>query len=187
MTTFQKRPFNGQADKLAMAALAQAASDSTFHIVDLPYRLSSWALDDPQNACLWMDQAGQLQGWAVVQAPWWFFDYACPPQAEAELHPQMLAGAEQRAEQSRGTEYARPAWFVAVFKEQAARQRDLEAAGFACQAEVGEDSWSKVLMLRPALPLKDYRAPRGHRPLAGRESEAEAYVDCTGRSLNPRP
>lgn len=50
--------------------------------------------------------------------------------------------------------------------------------GLACQADVGDDSWSKVLMERPAdLPVKEYRIPEGFtvRPLAG-EGEVEAYV-----------
>ena len=177
--SFAARPYIDTSDLLAMAALAQGAPEDTFHIVDLPYRLSSWALDEPENACLWLDETGCLVGWAVVQAPWWTFDYACHPQAEPKLHPQILAWAEQRARQLRGTEHGRPAWFVMVFKEQAERIHDLEAAGFACQAEVGEDSWSKVLMLRPAaLPVKNYRIPEGFtvRPLAG-EGEVEAYVE----------
>ena len=176
---FQQRPFNGDADKLAMAALAQAAPDSNLHTVDLPYRFSSWALDDPGNACLWVDQTGRLVGWAVLQAPWWMFDYACLPEAEAGLHPQVLAWAGQRARQLSGTPHGRPSWFVVAFKEQAARIRDLEAAGFACQADVGEDSWSKVQLCRPAaLPVAHYRIPEGFvvRSLAG-EGEAQAYVD----------
>jgi mycothiol synthase len=54
----------------------------------------------------------------------------------------------------------------------------LEAAGFACQADVGEDSWSKVFMRRSEeIPVRDYRVPQGFtvRTLAG-EIEVEAYV-----------
>jgi ribosomal protein S18 acetylase RimI-like enzyme len=62
--------------------------------------------------------------------------------------------------------------------DQTERRRELEAAGLSCQADVGDDSWSKVLMERPAdLPVKEYRILEGFtvRPLAG-EGEVEAYV-----------
>ena len=64
-----------------------------------------------------------------------------------------------------------------AFKDQARRIRDLENAG-CLQADVGENSWSKVLMKRPAAdPAPDYRPPAGFtvRPLAGDE-EAAGYV-----------
>jgi mycothiol synthase len=51
--------------------------------------------------------------------------------------------------------------------------------GFASQANVSENPWSKVWMERPAaLPVGKYRVPPGFviRPLAG-ESEVGAYVD----------
>jgi ribosomal protein S18 acetylase RimI-like enzyme len=65
-----------------------------------------------------------------------------------------------------------------VFASQTDRIRDLEEAGFVSQANVGEDSWSKVLMQRSAhIPVADYALPAGFsvRPLAG-ENEVEAYV-----------
>jgi ribosomal protein S18 acetylase RimI-like enzyme len=55
---------------------------------------------------------------------------------------------------------------------------ELEAAGFACQADVGENSWTKVFMARPAgMPLPETSLPSGWsiRPLAG-EAEVGAYV-----------
>ena len=70
-------------------------------------------------------------------------------------------------------------WFVNVFSGQSERIHALEEAGFASQANVGEVSWSKVLMKRPAeLPIEKYAMPSGFtlRPLAG-EAEVEAYVD----------
>jgi len=67
---------------------------------------------------------------------------------------------------------------VNVFADQAGRMRDLEQAGFVSQADMGEDSWSKVLMRRPAeMPSAEYTLPAGVtiRPLAG-QSEASAYA-----------
>jgi ribosomal protein S18 acetylase RimI-like enzyme len=67
---------------------------------------------------------------------------------------------------------------VNVFASQTEHIRALEAAGFADQAEVGEDSWSKVLMQRDAQDaFRQHPIPTGFvvRPLSG-ESEVEAYV-----------
>jgi ribosomal protein S18 acetylase RimI-like enzyme len=66
-----------------------------------------------------------------------------------------------------------------AFSGQAERLRDLEQAGFQCQANVGEASWSKVFLRRPGdLPVKAYPPRPGYivRPLAG-EKEVEAYVE----------
>ena len=162
-----------------MAALVRAFPASNLHIADLPYRLSSWALDDPENAALWADAEGRLLAWAVMQAPFWAIDYAMDPQAGPGLHRRILAWADSRARHVVGTPYGHPMWFVNVFAHQADRIRDLEAAGYACQADVGEDSWSKVLLLRPpGLAVPECPIPPGFvlRPLAG-QAEADAYVD----------
>ena len=49
-----------------MAALAQAFPAENLHVVDLPYRLSSWALDDPDNVGLWLNEHGELRAWAAT-------------------------------------------------------------------------------------------------------------------------
>jgi mycothiol synthase len=67
---------------------------------------------------------------------------------------------------------------VMVSATQTDRIRDLESAGFAPQADVGKDSWSKVLMQRSAQrPIAGCVLPAGFviRSLAG-EGEVEAYV-----------
>jgi ribosomal protein S18 acetylase RimI-like enzyme len=173
------RPFVHQADKLQMAALARQFPASNLHITDLPYRFSSWAFDDSENIRLWFDENQQLLAWAVLQAPWWTIDYACHPIAEASLHPAILAWADQRAHLVANTPFERPSWFMVAFPGQTGRIHDLEAAGFKFRSDVGEDSWSKVLLRRSTHTLvKVYQPPAGFtvRPLAG-ESEVEAYVE----------
>jgi ribosomal protein S18 acetylase RimI-like enzyme len=140
--------------------------------------LSSWALEEHHNARLWFDADGELVGWAVLQTPFWTMDITCRPDAVPALYGEILAWVDARARQVVGTPNGRLAWFVNVFSDQADIIRELETIGFACQADVGEDSWSKVFMRRPGeLPMKEYRIPAGFtvRPLAG-EVEVEAYV-----------
>jgi len=173
-----QRSFRGEPDLRAMAALARAFPADHLRVIDLPWRLSSWALDNPANVALWVDGTDQLMAWAVLQAPFWTIDYTIHPGAPAGLHAQLLTWADARARAVLDTPDSRPAWFVTVFPDQAARIRDLEAAGFACQADVGEDSWSKVFMCRARAPIEEQPLPAGFtiRPLAG-DAEVEAYVE----------
>lgn len=172
-----RRPYSGQSDQLRMSALAHASPDDNLHVVDLPYRLSSWAFDDPANAGLWFDESGELVAWAVLQTPFWAIDYTLHPAAR-HLHPEVLAWADARAREALPTPSGRPAWFVAVFEDQAGLIRDLEAAGFNCQANVPHDPWSQVWMARPAqAPVPEAALPPGFviRPLAD-EGEVDACV-----------
>ena len=173
-----QREFSGETDKRAMIALAHIFPTDSLHVVDLPYRLSSWALDDPDNIGLWVNAEGQLLAWVVMQTPFWTIDYVYHPDADTNLHRRLLAWADHRARQVLDTPSERPSWFVMAFASQTDRIRDLEEAGFVSQANVGKDAWSKVLMQRSVqVPVADYALPAGFiiRPLAG-ENEVEAYV-----------
>jgi hypothetical protein len=69
-------------------------------------------------------------------------------------------------------------WFINVFSDQQQQIGDLEAAGRACQANVGNNAWSKVFMVRSLDTLAaDAAAPSGFtiRLLAGGR-EVTAYV-----------
>lgn len=176
---FTHRVIESVNDQLAMAALARATSAHNLHVIDLPYRLSSWALDEPANTQLWF-AGDQLVAWAVLQPPFWAIDYVIHPAYETSLHPTILDWVEKRARAALLTPYGRPAWYINVFSTQTNRIAEFEQRGYQCQSDLGEDSWSKVLMRRvdPA-PVKIYR-PRTPgftiRPLAG-EAEVPAYVD----------
>ena len=172
------RSLDGERDLAAMLALAASSPDRNLHVVDLPYRLSSWALDEAANSALWEDGRGRLAAWAVLQAPFWSIDFALRPDAEARLFSAILDWAVARARDAQGTTHERASWFVHVFGDLTDRLRRLDAAGFTCQADVGEDSWSRVLLRRVA-PAPEASAPEpGHivRPLAGR-AEVPAYVE----------
>jgi ribosomal protein S18 acetylase RimI-like enzyme len=178
--TITQRTYSTEQDKYLMSALARQCSENNLHVVDLPYRFGSWAFDNPENINLWFDENQQLVAWAVLQSPFWTIDYVCHPEQESHLHREILSWANQRAQITHNTPYARPAWFVMVFSGQNNRIRDLENAGFKCQSDVGEDSWSKVLMRRSSqTPVKVYK-PRSAdftvRSLAG-EKEVQNYVE----------
>ena len=174
----ERRDYQGETDKTLMVALVRAHPEDNLHVVDLPYRLSSWAFDTPENVGLWVDEAGDLTAWAVLQTPFWAMDYALRPDAPPDLHRRLLAWADHRASAVRGTPSGHPLWFVNVFARQRERRRDLEAAGFADQGDVGENSWSKVFLMRSAAEaVAASILPEGFsmRPLAG-VSEVGAYV-----------
>lgn len=161
-----------------MIALAYEYAAEQFHLGDLPYRLSSWVQDDPANIGLWVGRDQQLDGWAVLNPPFWTIDIVCRPERESSLYPEMLGWADARAHTLANTPEGHPCWFVNPFARQLERIRHLEALGFASQADVGENSWSKVLLERPgSLPVAPYRVPDGFtiRPLRGMD-EVEAYV-----------
>jgi mycothiol synthase len=173
-----QREFRGETDVQAMIALAHVSPTDNLHVVDLPYRLCSWALDDPDNVGLWIDSGRQLLAWAVLQTPFWTIDYVCHPDASAKIHREVLSWADLRARQVLDSSSGHPCWFVMVYSNQTDRIRDLEDAGFLSQGNVGEKSWSKVLLRRSSdMPVAEYDLPAGFviRPLAG-ESEVEAYV-----------
>ena len=173
------RSYQDESDKVLMIAIARQYPADHLRVFDLPYRLSSWALNDPENVHLWFEPGGSLLGWAALQFPFWTIDITCRPDAVPVLYSEMLTWADKRVCQIAGTTWERPSWYVNVFSDQTDHLRELKIAGFANQADVGEDSWSKVFMRRTAeLPVKDYRLPQGVtvRSLAG-EAEVEAYVE----------
>lgn len=175
MTSFERRTYD-PAVQPAMVQLAHASAAEQLHLVDLPYRFSSWALDHPENLALWYEARGDLVAWAVLQTPFWTLDYVFAPD-QPLLHMLILQWADERARQVVDMPAGRPIWFVNCFADQADRIADLEAAGFACQSAVGENSWSKVWMRRPAAPVDVPDLPVGFqlRPLAGAD-EVDTYV-----------
>ncbi len=177
--TIIQRSYADENDKTLMADLARQFPAGNLHGTDLPYRFSSWAFDDADNIGLWFDEKQQLVAWAALHTPFWTIDYACHPDLELAFHSEILNWADQRARITVNTLNKHPTWYVMVFPGQINRIHDLEAIGFKCQADVGEDSWSEVLMRRSGqTPVKVYQPPAGFtvRPLAG-EKEVETYVE----------
>jgi ribosomal protein S18 acetylase RimI-like enzyme len=177
--TVTLRSYSTEQDKYLMSSLARQCLENNLHVIDLPYRLSSWAFDNPENIGLWFDENQQLVAWAALQTPFWTIDYVCHPDAEINLHQEVLSWADHRARVITNTANGRPAWFIMVFSGQSNRIRDLEYEGFKCQSDVGDNSWSKVLMRRSSqTPVKVYEPRSGFivRSLAG-ENEVDHYVE----------
>jgi ribosomal protein S18 acetylase RimI-like enzyme len=188
-----QRAYAGEIDKAEMSALAHhspsdhSLSDHSWdvhlHPIDLPYRLSSWAFDYPENVGLWVNEVNesqQLIAWAVLQSPFWTIDYAWHPAlAPADIHSTILDWADVKARQALNTPAGRPAWFVNVLASQTKRIANLERAGFANQANVDENPLSTVRLRRDAHhPIQVSILPEGFviRPLAG-AAEVDAYVE----------
>jgi mycothiol synthase len=179
--TLHQRPFAGAADVTAMAALVDAFPEQNLHVVDLPYRLCSWALDEPDNVCLWFNEHGALRAWAAMQTPFWCIDIVVHPTEEAE-YPRLLVWADQRAAELASGPYGRPLWFVYASGgpgRPAFREPLLTAAGFVSQTNISENPYSMVLMQHSGQPMPESSVPAGYtiRPLAG-QAEVAGYVAC---------
>ncbi len=165
----------------SLIELAQRAPEQHLHLIDLPYRLSSWALDRADNLRVWFDNAGAPQAWAVLQTPFWAIDIVADSTSNGpEAYAEALRWAVERARATaEDPEHGRPCWFVSVLEDQVSVKHALEAQGFADQGQVPVDPWSKVQLVRPAAWRRDLSAlPMGYRirPLAG-ATEVAAYVD----------
>ncbi|CAN5377023.1 hypothetical protein BH10CHL1_BH10CHL1_09050 [soil metagenome] len=102
---FIKRPFVGPADFPAIMALTAQAPVEQCSVTALPYQLSSWAFDTPDNVGLWTDETGRLVGFAVLQVPFGNLHYALQPSGavdalEANLWAWVALRAQQIAQQS---------------------------------------------------------------------------------------
>lgn len=175
----KQRPLNIDDDYDHIIALVHRYPDQFVHVIDLPYRLCSWAFDCQDNAAAWFTESGELLAWAVLQAPFWVIDIFHSRTRYQETYQKVLLWAEERCWSLRGTQFGRPTWFIKVFEGQTILQAELEDAGFASQADVGEDSWSQMLFERDAtLPGDEYHLPEGFsiRSLKG-HNEVDAYVD----------
>ena len=173
-----ERAFSGDADLQPMAELVHKFPAENLHVVNLPYRFSSWSIDYPENTRLWTDKSGNLLAWAMLQVPFWTIDYAYNPEFHEPLHLQILRWADEQAHKIVGTPSGHPAWYVSVTTSQTDRIRDLEQMSFESQESVGENSWSQVLMKHSMQRPAEARLPENFQTrLLNGASEIEAYVN----------
>lgn len=123
----------------AALALADRSPVSLPHVADWPYRSASWALDAPENASVWLDDAGHLQGWVVLQTPFWAIDAVVNPAAPLALYRDILDWATTRAQTLRRASAGRPMWFVSIAAACHDHRQILEDRGFIDVSEADVD------------------------------------------------
>ncbi len=85
-----RRKYAGEADKGKMVELARETLAVNVHVIDLPYRLSSWALDEADNIGLWSDENNHLVAWSAMQTPFWTVEYVIRQDREREFGFQVI-------------------------------------------------------------------------------------------------
>jgi len=163
--------FHATTDPVRMIELVRTYPDQQNHVVDLPYRLCSWALNEPRNGGLWFGEHGELIGWAAVQRPFAALDMALRP-GLAGLEDRVLDWGQQRWQQIADDSQEDVYFFIGIRDDQIERQACARAHGFE------HDHWSLSHMERALVgPLPDAPLPDGFtlRPLAG-SSEVAIYV-----------
>jgi len=156
-----------------------ASQADNLHLVDLPYRLSSWAFDTPENIRLWHDDNGEILAWAAMQTPFWTIDYAYSPKIDGNIHQHILTWADHRAKEIVKSPNKHPTWYINVFSYQLDRVKDLESIGFASQAHVEKNPYSEILLQHARhFSINEPVLPDGYsiRPLAS-HGEVGAYVE----------
>lgn len=142
-------------------------TSEALHVVDLPYRLTSGALDAPENTAMWLRSSGEVCAWGVFQPVFWTIDTG----GDSATLPEILAWAERRAR-----EMERPCWFVEALETDAEKLATLAEAGYLPQTAVPVNPWFKLRMTQP-VSVPDAPLPEGVsiRSLRGPE-EVDAYV-----------
>jgi ribosomal protein S18 acetylase RimI-like enzyme len=171
------RPTDDWTGSLLAKKLVEHSPNRQVHVVDLPWRLSSWAWPIAGQTKFWSTSNGDLHAWACLQTPFWSLDYATHPDAPPALTRELLSWADERAQALVSTPLGRPMWFTFAFADQTDVIQALEAAGFEPQTTAAEP-WSMVLMRHdPSAIGTSTPVPTGFtlRPLAG-ASEVAAYV-----------
>lgn len=144
-----RRSLKVPTDMAGTLVLADRSPLSLPHYADWPYRFASWALDEPENAQVWLDDAGRMLGWAVLQIPFWAIDCVVHPDAPPSLYREMLAWATAQAQTLAAAGAGRPMWFVSIAATCLRQRQVLEALGFVDLADAEEDPWSKLVFALP--------------------------------------
>ena len=171
MSRFIARPYTGPSDWGRMLEVVDVHPGQHLHVVDLPYRLASWSLDDSRNACLWQDASGTLLGWAALQIPWATVDIAQHPDATG-LKIEMLRWGLLRAQEWASEQKREFTLYQGIVDEQVEAQTWLTENGFT------PTDWQTIHLTRSLTEVvPGPQLPQGFklRPLRG-ESEVADYV-----------
>ena len=178
--TIKLRPYRGQSDDRSMIALSHDAFATQFHIADLPYRLSSWSHDNPENVGIWVNDKDEILAWTVIQIPFWSVDIVISPRVEtSEIAPLALDWADERALRLNASNQGHAMWFVNVREHCSEMKAALANAGYANQAKAEPNPWSKTVLKRSKLlSIPDFPLLKGVVILPTRgQDEVDAYVN----------
>ena len=127
-----ERSYQGIKDQSLMLDLVHRNPAENLHVVDLPYRLSSWALSEPENIRLWFDDTGNLRALGCITTP--FLDQLTMPSTRlrtANYIAGFWTGAVGRAYELHGNpDFGRPSWYVNVLAGQSERMGRSWRKGF---------------------------------------------------------
>jgi mycothiol synthase len=168
-----QRAFRGPDDLPRISALVRAFPEDNPHVVDLPYRLTSWSLDNPDNAALWEDDSGELMGFAIVQGPWLALDYIVHPAArQLGLELEIVEWGKARGQAIAREQGRRSMLFIGVRQDRPEKAAVLGAQGFK------QEEWGYVHLACPLTgEFPSPQVPDGFelRTLQG-EDEIAGYV-----------
>jgi mycothiol synthase len=174
------REYAGESDVPLIAELINAAPSTGRHLIDFPWRLSSFPPASMPNAGLWLSD-DRLVGFAAWQIWWAVLDfYIRPGHAEREVEKALFDWAGRRfreLDQERGQPL--PYWVEA-------REDDVERLAMLARHGYTLDTDYTYIMLSRSLtePVPLGESPAGFtiRPFAGME-ETEAYAEVHRRAF----
>src|SRR5579872_744353 len=173
--TITIRPWRDKTDLPLMVDLLRGVSPASRHLIDIPWRLSSPALQDERNTRVWIDTDGKMLGFAAWQIYWAALDYfVLPGRHQQTIETGIFSWAMERFREL-DAERGRPMpYWVEYRDDDIERQRVMEAHGFLL-----DDDYQYVHMSNPLTePLPEPTLPDGFtiRPFAG-EQEVSGYVE----------
>lgn len=173
--TITMRPWRDKTDLPLIVDLLRSVAPASRHLVDIPWRLSSPALQDERNAWVWINADGMMVGFAAWQIYWAVLDYFVRPgMHQHTVEDGIFSWALDRFREL-DAERGRPLPYWVEFRDDdIERQRVVEAYGFLL-----DNDYQYVQMMHPLTdPLPEPMLPDGFmiRPLAG-EREVNSYVE----------
>jgi mycothiol synthase len=173
--TITCRPFRSVDDMPHILDFIHRMPISCPHVIDLPWRLSSPAINEGNDAAYWEDSNGHVVGFAAWQIYWATLDFfILPDPAMQEVETSLFTWANERFHE-RDTErgYPLPYW-IELRDDDQERQRVAKRHGFLLDYDFRSVVLQHSLIEIPRVPL----LPDGFlvRPLKG-EQEAAAYAE----------
>ncbi|HUY76534.1 MAG TPA: GNAT family N-acetyltransferase [Ktedonobacterales bacterium] len=172
-----RHAFRGVADMSLILDLVRSQPDSCRHVIDLPWRLSSPAINEGRDAAYWQDAAGRVVGFAAWQYYWAALDFFIQPDLPSDeaqgVEADLFAWADGRFRE-RDEERGRPLPYAVEFRDDDdARRQMCMAHGFLLDEYDSYVSLTHTLAsLAPVPGLPDGFALR----LLQGEPEAAAYA-----------